>query len=249
MVDQIADSQAILQPALAKEFRAQPSSISVPPPHRLNATELSDALAPGGGGIARKAVAPPLLPLYEAEYVPEPEPEPEQQRTASAATSPLAAQAAPSQPRGGGGAGASWKPADLLDPIWANAPRCAGRPDDRAQVTRDTVGRLWGWQKGISCAFKSRDNQPLVPSDPAVGDAYDRAPLCDGVATAPNSLSDSFGRLWGWQDGRSCSFRGKRKSSDEDPPNCSGYPTETNSVRDSWGRLWGWERGSSCHYA
>jgi len=143
-----------------------------------------------------------------------------------------------------------WKPADLQDPIWQSAPRCMGLPDDRAQVTKDTVGRLWGWQKGISCAFKTRDNEPLVADDPHIGDAWDGAPPCEGNATGPNSVSDSFGRLWGWEDGNSCAFRGKRwQNWLSQAPVCSGPPNDYNSVRDSWGRLWGWDSGMSCRFA
>lgn len=65
-------------------------------------------------------------------------------------------------------------------------------------------------------------------------------------------------RLWGWQDGRSCAFRGQSRQAPGPPgvvlvtwdsaPACAGRPWGSNAVRGADGQLWGWEAGKSCAF-
>ena len=105
----------------------------------------------------------------------------------------------------------TWTAADLQDPGWRGAPACAGEPGAGVSAVRDSVGRLWGWQGGASCAFKDGD-RPVTNADPLVGTTWEAAPRCDFPRIAANSVQDTWGRWWGWQDGVSCKFLTRRQA-------------------------------------
>ena len=115
----------------------------------------------------------------------------------------------------------------------------------------DTEGRLWGWQNGQSCTFKTLLRTPVYF-------AWGNAPSCKDNPTTTNSVYDRSGRLWGWQDDRSCAFRGTRLQTTGDAnkpvltwasaPACRGVPNTMNSVKTRAGEIWGWEDGSSCAF-
>lgn len=133
---------------------------------------------------------------------------------------------------------------------WPAAPNCDGSPNGQT-ATPDAEGRLWGWQDGHSCAFRTSHNRPVTIS-------WDNALTCSGDATLSNSVYDSKNRLWGWQDGRSCAYRQAKSQASPDPhqavitwdaaPTCSGTPDARSSVRNPQGQLWGWEGGKSCAF-
>lgn len=133
---------------------------------------------------------------------------------------------------------------------WPAALPCRGKPSGHT-ATPDAEGRLWGWQDGRSCAFKTPNSQPITIN-------WDNAVSCASRATTSNSVYDAQGRLWGWQDGRSCAYRGPAVQAPPAPgqvvitwdaaPSCSGVPDARNSVRNQQGQLWGWESGKSCAF-
>jgi hypothetical protein len=140
--------------------------------------------------------------------------------------------------------------------VWAMAPTCEFVPTPRNSEP-DRQGRLWGWQGGASCAFRSEgtDGQPQP-----VQYTWDNADVCKQPPDSSNSIPDTTGNLWGWQNGRSCAFRGHddgRVSSaaiasfeqtfdSEQSPTCIGKPNPVNSVTGGKGMLWGWEGGQRC---
>lgn len=63
-----------------------------------------------------------------------------------------------------------------------------------------------GWQSGRSCAF--RNIPPLGGVSPAPVVEWESAPTCMFAPTQQNSVPDTKGRLWGWQNSQSCAFRG-----------------------------------------
>jgi hypothetical protein len=63
-----------------------------------------------------------------------------------------------------------------------------------------------GWQSGGSCAF--RNIPPLSGVSPAPMVEWESAPTCMFAPTQQNSVPDTKGRLWGWQNSQSCAFRG-----------------------------------------
>ncbi|KAF8070886.1 hypothetical protein HT031_000967 [Scenedesmus sp. PABB004] len=109
------------------------------------------------------------------------------------------------QTSGGGGAGggrAAPAPPAGGD-AWARAPACKGAPG--AAAGRDAQGRLWGWEGGASCAYRSAPAAAAVAA-PA-RDAWASAPACKGDARTSTTNKDSAGRLWGWEGGASCAFK------------------------------------------
>eukprot|EP00879_Flechtneria_rotunda_P030689 GHRR01033357.1.p1 GENE.GHRR01033357.1~~GHRR01033357.1.p1 ORF type:complete len:103 (-),score=40.63 GHRR01033357.1:590-898(-) len=73
-----------------------------------------------------------------------------------------------------------------------------------------------------------------------------------------SALQDTEGRLWWYESGRSCAYRG----ADGKPlyyigyvqvkwdtaPACPGTATLTNSMADAQGRMWGWSDNKPCKY-
>lgn len=88
---------------------------------------------------------------------------------------------------------------------WLAAPSCWGVPNPRTSVM-DDLGRMWGWQDGASCAYKSFP--PIRGSSPAPEVTWEAAPPCLFTPTRENSVPDTKGRLWGWQNAASCAFKG-----------------------------------------
>jgi hypothetical protein len=101
-----------------------------------------------------------------------------------------------------------------LEPViqtWQTARPCIGLGTEANSVA-DLQGQLWGWQNGRSCAFRAPQ-----PSEVAAAQAeswaqqqkqmdWEGAPDCSNAPTVFTSVSDSVGRLWGWEDDRSCRF-------------------------------------------
>lgn len=156
--------------------------------------------------------------------------------TAAVPISAAAAAAPPSQP-------------------YATAPTCARAPISLNSVA-DSTGRLWGWEKGISCVFRA---SAVAPTQPVSYSAttWQSAPTCWGVPTPQTSVLDDMGRLWGWQQGASCAYRSIPPLRGVSPaplvewesaPTCMFAPTRQNSVPDTNGRLWGWQNSQSCAF-
>jgi hypothetical protein len=120
--------------------------------------------------------------------------------TAASAVPALAAAPAASLP----GATSSALPA-VPGTTWAAAPACRG--ERRAQIIRDTLGRLWGWQAGDPCAFKDQGGRPVASGNNATAVTWEAAPACAGLPSSTDSVQDSEGRPWGWQEGKSCALR------------------------------------------
>lgn len=95
---------------------------------------------------------------------------------------------------------------------YADVPACKQPPPTDANTTgnsagnRDSLGRLWGWENGTSCAYKSPDN--MDPSDAH----WLSAPRCTFPATEYNVQKDKEGHPWGFDHSTntSCSFRDDR---------------------------------------
>ncbi|WIA39941.1 hypothetical protein OEZ86_013373 [Tetradesmus obliquus] len=150
------------------------------------------------------------------------------------------------------------EPGSALTVVWAMAATCDFVPTPRNSEP-DRSGRLWGWQGGASCAFRSKgsDGQPQP-----VQYTWDNADVCKKQPDASNSIPDMTGNLWGWQNGRSCAFRGHDDGSvssaavnsfqetfdSEQSATCQGRPNPVNSVAAGKGMLWGWEGGQRCVY-
>ncbi|WIA19659.1 hypothetical protein OEZ85_005590 [Tetradesmus obliquus] len=150
------------------------------------------------------------------------------------------------------------EPGSALTVVWAMALTCDFVPTPRNSEP-DRSGRLWGWQGGASCAFRSEgsDGQPQP-----VQYTWDNADVCKKQPDASNSIPDMTGNLWGWQNGRSCAFRGYDDGSvssaavnsfqetfdSEQSATCQGRPNPVNSVAAGKGMLWGWEGGQRCVY-
>lgn len=141
---------------------------------------------------------------------------------------------------------------------WDSAPEC---PDSGGGTAVDTQGRSWGWFNGQSCKRSgSKASTTTAAQQQAQQQAiWDSAPPCSYQATSDNSKPDSQGRLWGWQEGRSCRHTGSSVSSSssspsppritwESAPPCNYQPTLTNSRPDISGRYWGWQNGISCTF-
>lgn len=151
---------------------------------------------------------------------------------------------------------------------WDSAPEC---PDSQGGTAVDTQGRTWGWHNGQSC--KRSSGSPPNPSSPPGSppptpaqqqqQSWDNAPPCSYAATSDNSKPDSQGRLWGWQDGRSCRHSGSVVApapptsptppsppavSWDTAPACNYQATTANSRADKEGRYWGWQDGNSCKF-
>lgn len=81
---------------------------------------------------------------------------------------------------------------------WTDAHACKTAPNkDNSEA--DDNGRLWGFQNGVSCAFKDgNDHHPLF--------YWEAAPTCPNGAAGPIA-TDTEGRAWGWANGASCAYR------------------------------------------
>jgi hypothetical protein len=97
------------------------------------------------------------------------------------------------------------QPVSYAATTWQAAPSCTGIPTPQTSVV-DDLGRLWGWQYGQSCAYRSVP--PLRGTSPAPMVEWESAPTCLFAPTQQNAVPDSKGRLWGWQNSQSCAFRG-----------------------------------------
>jgi hypothetical protein len=189
-------SHGILGPVLADQF-GTPGGVVVATPRSL-----------GRGALDPAAAAAPLPAVAAAQ--------------AAAAEAPAAAPAAPStapaaeaarqgapapaaEPRDDAPAAGGAR-RDQDDASWERAPRCVGEPAAGPDTLKDSLGRLWGWQNGESCAYKGADGQPEAAMDPFVGVAWEHAPPCREPRTEDNVVQDGFGRAWGWQDGNSCRY-------------------------------------------
>jgi hypothetical protein len=107
---------------------------------------------------------------------------------------------------------------------WDTAAGCSGHAT-RSNSVRDQSGRLWGFQQGVSCAFKgdATHKQVDLPGEPVITWAY--APACTQDPDARNSVRSEQGQLWGWEQGRSCAFRinnGKPSATWALAPRCTG---------------------------
>ncbi|WIA09369.1 hypothetical protein OEZ85_008775 [Tetradesmus obliquus] len=106
---------------------------------------------------------------------------------------------------------------------WEDAPACEEQPSESNSVADDS-GRLWGWQAGASCAFKNEeaaasaakgDAARVAAPDAAAAAAeasrvsvvWEAAPSCSFSPNKGNAVPDTYGRLWSWENGRSCAFR------------------------------------------
>lgn len=75
-----------------------------------------------------------------------------------------------------------------------SAPSCTKAPTSLNSVA-DSSGRLWGWEKGVSCVFRAAAVGPSQPVSYAAT-TWQAAPTCWGVPTPQTSVLDDLGRLW-----------------------------------------------------
>ncbi|KAF8057666.1 hypothetical protein HT031_006015 [Scenedesmus sp. PABB004] len=136
------------------------------------------------------------------------------------------------------------------------APTCLFSPTRRNGVT-DAQGRLWSLMNGRGCVFRAPAAAQQVA--PASGMAWATAPGCAGAPTVESAMLDTRGNLWGWEDARSCAFRGRAPTTLggkpstfatlwEDAAPCEAAPTQGNADADAFGRLWGKQGGVDCAF-
>jgi hypothetical protein len=71
----------------------------------------------------------------------------------------------------------------------------------------DAQGRLWGKHSGRECVFKAATGTGRSAAAKA-GITWQSAAVCKAAsATNANSVLDADGKLWGWENGRSCAHR------------------------------------------
>jgi hypothetical protein len=158
-------------------------------------------------------------------------------------------------------------PAELLDSSrYALAPSCLFPPSATNSLS-DAQGRLWGWMRGSSCLFRQLDSTTAEAAANATARAasklaWETAVVCNGVPNGETSLMDEEGNLWGWQNSRSCSWRGIKPAVVrrgqlpiemqpmlwEEATACLASPTVENTMPDSFGRFWGEEEGRTCAF-
>lgn len=81
---------------------------------------------------------------------------------------------------------------------WTDATACKAAPNkDNSQ--KDNNGRLWGYEGGMSCAYKDSKDTPIF--------YWEAAPACPDAPTADTATADSQGKFWGWANGASCAYR------------------------------------------
>lgn len=135
---------------------------------------------------------------------------------------------------------------------WITADPCKMKPTPKNSVP-DTDGRLWGWQAGRNCAFRSSD-QPTIQAafDGSLKQTADwsNSPACEGAPNAVNSVLGEKGILWGYEKKQRCAYRNGyyKQPQWQTAPACLASPSIYNSVRDTVGRLWGWEHNQSCKF-
>eukprot|EP00877_Chromochloris_zofingiensis_P003619 jgi/Chrzof1/13258/Cz07g26150.t1 len=90
------------------------------------------------------------------------------------------------------------------------------------------------------------------------GTTWLSASVCQNAPNRTNSVQDTYGRLWGWEQHHTCAFRSSNGSAVfydgyvqvkwETSPACTATPNMINSMRDAEGRLWGWEHNKNCAF-
>lgn len=98
-------------------------------------------------------------------------------------------------------------PACCLPLHAAAAPACVAEPTKRASV-QDTLGRLWWWEAGRSCAYRAPSGEALFYAG-YTQVKWETAPACRAAVTPTliNSMADAEGRLWSWEEDDNCVFR------------------------------------------
>lgn len=78
---------------------------------------------------------------------------------------------------------------------WVTTPACLSAPISSNQQ-KDSMGRLWGYERSKSCAFKDEQQQPLFPDSSTSLQTWDSAPACgtDAPPNAENSAPDKMHR-------------------------------------------------------
>eukprot|EP00775_Hariotina_reticulata_P007003 gene7003-7218_t len=127
-------------------------------------------------------------------------------------------------------------PAAQSRSAWDLAPSCLGQPNKYNGV-RDSQGKIWGFQNGVSCAYKRPANvvtEASKSAKPSIG----RLSAPSGPSQpGPSTVKPSRSR---WVLTGDAAFDGALA--------CEGQPTASTSVTDSQGRKWGMLRGVSCAY-
>jgi hypothetical protein len=97
---------------------------------------------------------------------------------------------------------------------WDTAPSCTSTPSQSNSVI-DQSGRLWGWEnsqvRSICCQLHNfhmwflKHTCLFVQSCAyKAGPPYESAPRCGPVGVNGPQVTDSMGRLWGWENSASC---------------------------------------------
>jgi hypothetical protein len=114
--------------------------------------------------------------------------------------------------------------------LYEAEPACPFAPTADNSIS-DAQGRLWGRHNGRECVFKgasgSAGSAALARSVPL---KWQSAVACRAAATNANSVVDADGKLWGWENGRSCAHRNAAgpagsSSSNNRAVSKSGVPT------------------------
>lgn len=78
---------------------------------------------------------------------------------------------------------------------WASADPCRNALND-TDSTPDVLGRRWGWEGGVTCAYKDAAGQPRY--------TFSTAPRCSDLTQA-SSPPDAEGHIW--SSAYTCAFK------------------------------------------
>ena len=121
---------------------------------------------------------------------------------------------------------------------WAAAPLCEGKPSlnsaavylpeggahttGPAELQPDAGDHLWGWQRGVSCAYRGSEQQPFYGStNPGFGalqhllsvlpgrltPLWEAAEPCTTAPRVDSIVWDKFGRGWSTSGDKLCAFK------------------------------------------
>ncbi|KAL6754667.1 hypothetical protein V8C86DRAFT_315460 [Haematococcus lacustris] len=133
---------------------------------------------------------------------------------------------------------------------------------DKTTIAVDGNTSTYVKRTSLPILFTSSNSSAVSASQAT---SFESAPACSGAITPTSSQADASGRLWGFENGRSCAFKplvsngsaataaGMSPASSAEvswvsAPACPHAATDSSYQPDSLGRKWGWNGSSSCKY-
>ncbi|KAJ9511871.1 hypothetical protein QJQ45_004527 [Haematococcus lacustris] len=133
---------------------------------------------------------------------------------------------------------------------------------DKTTIAVDGNTSTYVKRTSLPILFTSSNSSAVSASQAT---SFESAPACSGAITPTSSQADASGRLWGFENGRSCAFKplvsngsaataagmspaSSAEVSWDSAPACPHAATDSSYQPDSLGRKWGWNGSSSCKY-